>query len=332
MSQLAVSTASLVQPHPNVGQTCSCSCACECCCCPSNCNTTCFICPTLDALQWTMGWPDRLASSGIRSMAIRCLLAEMLGTFLLVAFGDGSVAQMVTTEKFSGKALNSYLSVNWGFFCGIAFGVYACGGISGGHINPAVTLAMAIIGKLKWYLVPFYFIGQYVGAFLASVLIYLIYYAGIHQEGKFNYAEMGGIWASKRHPFTTTEMALGDQIFGAFLLVVCVMAITDSKNMAPHKGLVPILVGFVVFGVGLSFGTNAGFAINPARDFAPRIFEAIIFGADAFKGGEYYFWIPIIGPHIGAILGALIYIFMIEMHHQDPQSPPKMSIPLEDRV
>merc|ERR1712142_1289953 len=89
MSQLAVSTASLVQPHPNVGQTCSCSCACECCCCPSNCNTTCFICPTLDALQWTMGWPDRLASSGIRSMAIRCLLAEMLGTFLLVAFGDG---------------------------------------------------------------------------------------------------------------------------------------------------------------------------------------------------------------------------------------------------
>lgn len=277
-----------------------------------------------------MAWPERLATKGIKSFAVRCLLAEMLGTFLLVAFGDGSVAQAVTTKAATGSALNSYLSINWGFFCGIAFGVYACGGISGGHINPAVTLAMAIIGRLEWYLVPFYFIGQYLGAFLASVLIYAIYYGGLTLPGKDGYAAMGGIWATKPFSFTTTEMALGDQIFGGFLLVVCVMALTDPKNMGPHKGLIPILVGFVVFGVGLSFGTNAGFAINPARDFAPRIFEAIIFGAETFKNGQYYFWIPIVGPHIGAILGALIYIFVIEMHH--PLSQPKMSIPLEDRV
>jgi len=274
-----------------------------------------------------MSWPERLASKGIKNFAVRVLLAEMLGTFLLVAFGDGSVAQMVTS-----KGLNTYLSVNWGFFCGIAFGVYACGGVSGGHINPAVTLAMAIIGRCEWYLVPFYFVGQYLGAFIASVLIYLIYYGGLHTaDGSLDtYKNIGGIWATKPFSFTTTEMALGDQIFGAFLLVVCVMALTDSKNMGPHKGLVPILVGFVVFGVGLSFGTNAGFAINPARDFGPRLFEAILFGAETFSSpkGMYYFWVPIIGPHIGAVLGALIYIFMIEMHH--PYTPPKTSFPLED--
>jgi len=253
----------------------------------------------------------------------------MLGTFLLIAFGDGSVAQAVTSKAKTGSALNEYLGIQWGFFCGIAFGVYACGGISGGHINPAVTLAMAIIGRLKWYLVPFYFIGQYLGAFLASVLIYAIYYGGLTLPGKDGYDAMGGIWATKPFSFTTTEMALGDQIFGAFLLVVCVMALTDPKNMGPHKGLIPILVGFVVFGVGLSFGTNAGFAINPARDFGPRIFEAIIYGADTFSNGNYYFWIPIVGPHIGAILGALVYIFVIEMHH--PIDTGKMSIPLEIR-
>lgn len=277
-----------------------------------------------------MSWPERLASKGIKNVAVRCLLAEMLGTFLLVAFGCGSVAQMVTTGG-NKDGLNSYLSVNWGFFCGISFGVYACGGVSGGHINPAVTLAMAIIGRLKWYLVPFYFIGQYLGAFLASVVVYAIYYNGLLIDDKMPYAQVGGIWATKPFSFTTTEMALGDQIFGGFLLVVCVMALTDPKNMGPHKGLVPILVGFVVFGVGLSFGTNAGFAINPARDFGPRLFEAIIFGAETFSNGDnaaYYFWIPIVGPHIGAILGALVYIFMVEMHH--PQSHPKMSIPLDE--
>lgn len=328
----------LVLPHPNVGQTCSCSCACTCCCCPSNCNTTCYICPTLEALNWAMGWPERLAGKGIKSVAIRCLLAEMLGTFLLVAFGDGSVAQAVTTGKYaekigSGASLNTYLSINWGFFCGISFGVYACGGISGGHINPAVTLAMAIIGRLEWYKVPFYFIGQYLGAFLASVLIYAIYYGGLTIDGFDTYQHVGGIWATKPFPFTTTGMAFGDQIFGAFLLVVCVMALTDPKNMGPHKGLIPILVGFVVFGVGLSFGTNAGFAINPARDFGPRIFEAILYGAETFTNGNsapYYFWIPIVGPHIGAILGALVYIFLVEMHH--PLSAPKMVIPLDDKL
>lgn len=258
------------------------------------------------------------------------MLAEMLGTFLLVAFGDGSVAQAVTSGLGGKPSLNSYLSINWGFFCGISFGVYACGGVSGGHINPAVTLAMAIIGRLKWYLVPFYFIGQYLGAFLASVLIYLIYYGGLTMDGLDGYGQIGGIWATKPFGFTTTEMALGDQIFGGFLLVVCVMALTDPKNMGPHKGLVPILVGFVVFGVGLSFGTNAGFAINPARDFGPRLFEAILFGAETFTNGSYYFWIPIVGPHIGAVLGALVYIFMIEMHH--PPTQPKMTIPLEDKV
>jgi len=277
-----------------------------------------------------MAWPERLASKGIRSFAIRCLLAEFLGTFLLVAFGDGAVAQHVTTSK-AGNPLGTYLQVQWGFFCGIAFGVYACGGISGGHINPAVTLAMAIIGRTKWSLVPFYFIGQYLGAFLASVLIYAIYIGGlVVPDGANGYELYGGIWATKPFPFTSIEMALGDQIFGAFLLVVCVMALTDPKNMGPHKGLIPVLVGFVVFGVGLSFGTNAGFAINPARDFAPRLFEAIVYGAQTFTQGHYYFWIPIIGPHIGAILGAIIYIFMIEMHH--PVDRMQMSIPLDDKL
>lgn len=253
---------------------------------------------------------------GIKSIAVRCMLAEMLGTFLLVAFGDGSVAQMVTTKN-AGSALNSYLSVNFGFFCGITFGVYASVGISGGHINPAVTLAMAIVGRLEWYKVPFYMIGQYVGAFLASIFVYVIYLGGL----KGDFADDGGIWATQRGAFTTTGMAFGDQIFGTFLLLVCVLALTDSKNGGPPKGVVPVLVGFVVFGVGLAFGTNAGFAINPARDFGPRVWEALVYGGETFSKGDYYFWVPILGPHVGAILGAFVYILMVEMHHPSEEEP-----------
>jgi len=257
-----------------------------------------------------MGVPEGLRDKGLRSVAARCFLAEFLGTFVLVAFGDGSVAQAVTTGV-GGESLNSYLSICWGFFCGITFGVYISGGVSGGHINPAVTFAMAVIGRCPWKLVPVYFVGQYLGAFVASALIYGIYWPGISAN---DYATFGGIWASKPYAFTNLGTGLGDQIFGALLLVLIVMALTDEKNMNPHKGIIPVLVGLAVFGVGLSFGIN-GFPINPARDLGPRIFEAILFGGEPFSNGDYWFWVPIVGPHLGAMMGAAIYLLFIEMHH-----------------
>jgi len=272
-----------------------------------------------------MGFGSIAEKLRIKNSLAREFFAEFLGTFVLIVLGDGAVAQMVLTQK----SLATYLSVNFGYAMAVAFGVYVSGGVSGGHINPAVTLVMAVIGRLKWIQVPVYMAGQYLGAFVGSAVVFGVYRDLIEQVGKGELKVIGegataGIWAT--YPYNDSISAgtlLGDQIVGTALLLLFVMALTDSNNSGPSKGFVPLLVGLAVLAIGLSFGVNAGYAINPARDLGPRLFTLCAgYGGATFTSFNSYSWIPIVGPHLGAFVGVFAYLALVENHwpEEDPTS------------
>jgi len=253
----------------------------------------------------------------IRNIMIRECFAEFLGTFLLCAFGCGSVAMFVIPPK-----LSSFVSVNLGWGFGATMGVWACGGVSGGHINPAVTLAMAIIGKTPWKHILAYWLGQYLGGFCAAACVYGVYYDGIEafdpERTVTGENATAGIFGTYPQSYVSIGSALGDQIFGTMLLVLCVMALTDSKNMGAPNGLAPVGVGLVIMLIGLAFGANCGYPINPARDLSPRILTSIVgYGTECYSAYDYYFWIPIVGPHIGAVCGAFAYLVLVGVHIPD---------------
>lgn len=261
----------------------------------------------------------------IKNELAREFLAEFLGTLVLIVVGDGAVAQFVLAND---PNMSTFLSVNFGYAMAVAFGVYVCGGVSGGHINPAVTLVMAVIGRLKWAKVPVYMLGQYLGAFVGSAVVFGVYRDLIDKfaDGKLlvgGKTATAGIFATYPNGAVTTGTALADQVVGTALLLLFVMALTDRMNSGPHKGFVPLLVGLAVLAIGLSFGVNAGYAINPARDLGPRLFTLVAgYGTETFWAASTYFWVPIVGPHLGAFIGVFIYLALIENHwpEDDPNS------------
>ncbi|OQV21573.1 Aquaporin-10 [Hypsibius exemplaris] len=256
-----------------------------------------------------------------KNVYVREFLAEFLGTFILIIFGNGAVAEVVLSAKTNkGGSVNDFFSINIGYGLAVAFGVYVAGGVSGGHLNPAVSLAFAVLKKLKWRKLPVYMLAQYIGAWVGSAVILMIYYDALtHHEvvtGTFRGNDTAGIFASYPQEFLTWGNGLADQIFGTMLLMLGILALTDERNSNPQKGVVPILVGLLITAIGLSFGFNCGYPINPARDLGPRIFTAMAgWGAYPFNVRNFnWFWIPVVGPHIGALIGAVVYKFFIGNH------------------
>jgi MIP family channel proteins len=159
----------------------------------------------------------------IKSQLLRELFAEFLGTFTLIVLGDGAVAQSVLT----GNALGNYFSVNVGYAMAVTFGVYVSAGVSGGHINPAVTLTMALFRRLKWIKVPVYMAGQYLGAFCGAAVVYGVYFDLLKAKG-LEIPDTAGIFATYPYKDITNATALGDQIVGTAMLLMLVMAVTDK--------------------------------------------------------------------------------------------------------
>ena len=227
------------------------------------------------------------------------LVAETIGTALLIILGDGVVAGVLLAKS---KAQNSgWIVITTGWALAVAVGVYAIGGLTGAHLNPAVTLGLAAIGSTAWDLVPFYLAGEFLGAFIGAVVVFLHYLPH---------------WAETEDPglklavFSTgpairnTMTNLLSEIIGTFMLVFGVLAITSNEISA---GLVALLVGFLVWGIGLSLGGPTGYAINPARDLGPRIAHAVLPIAGKGVSDWGYSWIPVIGPVIGGVLGAVAF-------------------------
>jgi len=228
--------------------------------------------------------------------------AEVLGTMLLVLLGDGVVAGVLLNKS---KAQNAgWMVVTTGWAMGVVVGVYAVGRISGAHINPAVTLGLAVAGKFPWAEVPRYIAAQFIGAFLGAVLVWLAYLAHwAETENKTSkLAVFSTVPAIRRYPAN-----LITEIVGTFVLVLGVLAI--AANSAPaQSGLTPLLVGFLVWAIGLSLGAPTGYAINPARDLAPRIAHALLPIPGKGDSDWGYAWIPVVGPAVGGIIGAVVYI------------------------
>jgi glycerol uptake facilitator protein len=228
--------------------------------------------------------------------------AEVVGTMLLVLFGDGAVAAVVLRKS---KAENSgWMVIATGWAMAVAIGVYAVGRVSGAHLNPAVTLGLAIAGKFAWSEVPRYMAGQFVGAFLGAVLVWLAYQAHWREteDPVAKLSVFSTVPAIRRAPAN-----LVTEIIGTFVLVLGVLAI--SANAAPaQSGLSPLLVGFLVWAIGLSLGGPTGYAINPARDLAPRIAHAILPIPNKGSSDWGYSWVPVIGPALGGAIGAIAYV------------------------
>jgi glycerol uptake facilitator protein len=256
------------------------------------------------------------------------LLAEFLGTFVLIAFGDGVVAMAVAALNQSGRgelifaASGDWLLIAWGWALAVAFGVYVAGGVSGAHINPAVTLALAVKRAFPWPKVVPYWAAQVLGAFVGGALVYLVYHDAISSFEAAKHITRGAlggaadstptfsIFATFPAPYFGSSMVgpLIDQIVGTAFLLMFVLALTDERNQPPKANLAPLLIGLAVAAIGMSFGANAGYAINPARDFGPRFFAWLAgWGQVAFPGAHGYFWVPIVGPFVGGVLGAIVY-------------------------
>ncbi|GAA5049172.1 glycerol uptake facilitator protein [Thermocatellispora tengchongensis] len=266
------------------------------------------------------------------------LLAEFFGTFLLIAFGDGCVAMAVAALPGSGRTAGpavlfqgagDWLLITWGWTFAVALAVYVAGGVSGAHLNPAVTLAMALRRGFPWRKVPGYWAAQILGAFAGAALVYAVYHQAIAAyETAAGTPRASGQAVGSFSIFATFPAGyfgdwggpLLDQVVGTALLLIVVLALVDARNKTVPVKLGPLLIGFTVAAIGMSFGANAGYAINPARDFGPRVLaylagwgDVAIPGTVATEGLQFtaYMWIPIAGPLIGAAIGALLYDFFI---------------------
>ncbi|KAG8450122.1 hypothetical protein GDO86_002664 [Hymenochirus boettgeri] len=251
------------------------------------------------------------------NLYVRCGLAEFLGTLILILFGCGSVAQM----ELSGFAKAQFLSVNLAFGFAVTAGAYVCAGVSGAHLNPAVSIAMFILQRLTGKLLIIYCLAQFLGAFIGAALVFSLYYDALYEYSGGNWTVYGpqstaGIFASYPSEHLSAINGFTDQVIATAALVICILAILDEANNAAPRGLQPFLIGIVVLLVGLSMGFNCGYPINPARDLAPRLFTAVAgWGLEVFRAGGHWWWIPVIGPLVGGVLGVAIYEVFIEFHH-----------------
>jgi glycerol uptake facilitator protein len=237
------------------------------------------------------------------------LLAEFLGTMVLVLFGDGVVA-MVTLfgTGAPGEVIKGgFTNVTFAWGLGVTMGLYVAGRVSGAHINPAVTLALAVFRGFPWRKVLPYSLAQTAGGFTAAALVFWNYRPAFQKFDPL-LEHTAGIFATFP-AFPAAPMAgLFDQVLGTALLLLLVLAIVDERNQPLGSGLTPVAVGLVVVAIGMSFGGMHGYAINPARDFGPRLFTVLAgFRNNGLTDGSYVFWVPIVGPLVGGVLGAWVY-------------------------
>jgi len=240
--------------------------------------------------------------------------AEFLGTFVLIVFGVGVNAQVALSEHEAGE----WISINIAWGIAVTLGIFVSGGVSGAHLNPAVTLAFAVGRGFSWSKVLPYWVAQVAGAFAASAVVFFVYYDALEfLAGTVRDQSTAGIWATYPQPFARPfPTGLLDQVVGTGLLLGCIAALNDRRNTAPEGPLGAIMTGSIVAVIGMSFGYNVGYAINPARDFGPRVFTAIAgWGSDVFRYGDHWWWVPIVGPLIGGVVGVYVYDLFITWHH-----------------
>jgi glycerol uptake facilitator protein len=241
------------------------------------------------------------------------LISEFLGTFVLILLGTGVVAMVVLfPSKVPGEVIHGgYTNITLGWGLAVTMGIYVAGKISGAHLNPAVTLALAVFRGFPWRKVVPYSIAQIAGAFVAAALVYQNYLPAFHAVDP-QLERTAGIFTTFPAFPEFPQAGFLDQVIGTALLLLLIFAITDEFNLPPGANLVPLMVGLVVVAIGISFGGMHGYAINPARDFGPRLFTvAAGFRNNGLTDGSRVWWVPVVAPLVGGVAGAALYDFGI---------------------
>ena len=237
-------------------------------------------------------------------------MAEFFGTMVLILFGVGSVAMVVlfgSNPPIPGEVVKGgYTNIVLGWGLAVTFGIYIAGTVSGAHLNPAVTLAMAVTRRMPWSKVFHYILAQFLGAFAAAALVFTVYYFKWitvdpnldHTAGVFcTFPAVPGFWPG-----------FFDQVVGTALLLGLILAVVDKLNALPGSNMAPFIIGLIVVAIGISFGGMNGYAINPARDLGPRLFAVLAgFKNNGLTDGASVWLPPVLGPIVGGILGALAY-------------------------
>jgi len=234
--------------------------------------------------------------------------SEMIGTMILVLLGDGVVAGVLLVRSKGAHAGWLMVTIGWGL--GVTMALYVVGQSSGGHINPAVTLALASVGSFPWGKVPLYIAGQLIGAFLGGSLVWIHYLP--HWKVTRNPSDKLAVFATS--PAIRKKWAnLLSEIIGTFVLLFGILAIGETKFT---DGLNPLVIGCLVVAIGLSLGETTGYAINPARDLGPRIAHLILPIAGKGSSDFSYAWIPVLGPILGGVTAALTFkaVFLSQIH------------------
>jgi glycerol uptake facilitator protein len=260
------------------------------------------------------------------------LAAEFAGTFILILFGCGVVAQVVGGDG----TLGDHDSIAWAWGLGVTLGVYVAGRISGAHLNPAVTVALAVFKGFAWRKVAPYALAQLLGAFAAALVVRWNYTEILAKVDPGHTIKTQGVFSTLpgNGSLPVSEWgALRDQIIGTAILLFVILAVTEIRATPPAANLAPFVIGLIVVAIGMAWGANAGYAINPARDLGPRLASFLTGYETAFRDqyGNLYFWVPIVGPLIGGVLGAGLYEALVGRFLPKEEPPEPGRLPTEDR-
>ncbi|KAG9256772.1 MIP family channel protein [Emericellopsis atlantica] len=234
----------------------------------------------------------------------RDFFSEFAGTMIMILFGDGVVAQVILSEDQKGN----YQSISWGWGLGVMLGVYVASK-SGGHLNPAVTLANCIYRGHPWRKFPVYFMGQLLGCMAGAFIMYGTYYQAFSnlEGGTQRTMLTAGIFCTYPADFLTTEAMWWSEFVSSTILIFVIFALADPHNGNAGK-FMPLALFFLIFGIGACFGWQTGYAINLARDFGPRLVSYIVgYPFEVWSAGNYYFWIPMVAPFFGCTFGGFLY-------------------------
>jgi glycerol uptake facilitator protein len=243
------------------------------------------------------------------------MLAEFLGTLILIALGDGVVAMVVLFGKDvpGGVFMGGYTNITLGWGLAVFMAICVAGRVSGAHINPAVTLAMAAFRGFPWRKTGPYILAQVLGGFAGAALVYFNYWPAFQEFENLNISKRinpVSIFATFPRFPDFVPISLLDQIIGTAFLLGFIFAIIDPRNALVPPSLQPFAIGLVVVAIGVSWGGMHGYAINPARDFGPRLFAWVAgFKQTGFNTDAW--WVPIVGPLVGGLLGGITYDSLI---------------------
>jgi len=243
-------------------------------------------------------------------------LAEFVGTFILIMFGTGVDCQAVlsTSTSVASSQKGSYGTILMGWGVGTAMGVWVSAGISGGHLNPAVTLCQVVYRRFPLYKLPIYAAAQISGAFCAACVIYGNYSRALHlyEDGTLTVPGTAALFSTYSLSYLSSAGCFFSEFLATAVLLFIIFAVTDKRNSPPPAGLLPLVIFLTIVGIGGSFGMQTAFAMNPARDFGPRLMTAIFYGREVWSyRHQYWLWTPILGPICGGLTGAGLYDLLV---------------------